>query len=78
MPQSWTRNKLLLNAIEALWVDIALGWSGTATVKVRELKKMNANIKRAITGLKDRVKRAQKTARILSLLDDVIALATGL
>ncbi len=72
------RNKRVLNAIERLWVDIAQDWNGTATTRVRDLKAMNANIKRSVTGLRNRVRRAQKTARILSLLDDVIALAVGL
>ena len=72
------RNRLLMSEIESLWTEIARDWHGTATTKVAELKTYNANIKRAITGMNDKVKRAQNAAKILSLLDDVIGLATGL
>ena len=72
-----SKNKKLMSKIERLWIDIANDWNGTAKVKVAELKAMNANIQRSITGLKKKATRAKRAAKILTLLDDVIALATG-
>jgi len=72
------KNEALNDEINRLITEAMLDWTKEANAVTEQVKKANATLQRAITGIKKQQKEAENIAKAFGIVDDVLSIARTL